>query len=656
MIDDLGGNPVARAIGIALLQFVWQGVVIAGATAGVLHHLRRHSANARYLAACLGLVSMLAAPVVTAATSSSSVNVDVVDRNVAPSAGQRTVGGATPLAGVISPDQSLSASISRFWPPDRFERQLPVIVTVWAFGVLLLALQLAGSWLLVERIRRVSTRPLARVSDSYLRDLAARINVTRRLRVAVSERVDVPTVIGWIGPLILVPSSAMAGLSPFQLEAIIAHEIAHIRRHDYVVNVLQSLVETLLFYHPGVWWISRQIRLERELCCDDVAAEACGDRIAYARALASLEELRADAPALALAANGGDLVTRIRRLLRRPQPVSPQPTWMVISLAVATVSLVFAGGRVGQAATVVAPDPTIAARAVDILLPTAVSAPSPAEVPTLHPVAPRAVASAEPAQVRGVTPSPSPDLQQVQLAERQLHAARMRNDVVTATQLLADEFIGTDQNGSTRNKAATLELLRTVGISSLSQTISDERVTNGMAVVTGSSVEENGQGTDRMLFTHVWRRDDAGWWKLVSSSQFRDPRIATPSLSNLVSAQPGVYGAPRDPQGADTRPLVALSGAQAVRVGGDIKEPKKILDVKPVYPQVAMAAAVQGIVIMEVLIDEQGGVAAARVLRSMPLLDQAAMDAVKQWRFTPTLLNGVAVQVLMTITVNFSLQ
>ena len=101
-----------------------------------------------------------------------------------------------------------------------------------------------------------------------------------------------PTVIGWLKPVVLLPASALAALTPQQLEAILAHELAHIRRHDYLVNLLQTLVETLLFYHPAVWWLSRRIRIERENCCDDLAVSLCGDPVAYAAALADLEALR----------------------------------------------------------------------------------------------------------------------------------------------------------------------------------------------------------------------------------------------------------------------------------------------------------------------------------------------------------------------------
>ena len=122
--------------------------------------------------------------------------------------------------------------------------------------------------------------------------LSRRLHIGRAITLLESALVDVPTVIGWLKPVVLLPASALAGLSPQQLEAILAHELAHIRRHDYLVNLLQTLVETVLFYHPAVWWLSRRIRIERENCCDDLAVSLCGDPVAYAQALADLEALR----------------------------------------------------------------------------------------------------------------------------------------------------------------------------------------------------------------------------------------------------------------------------------------------------------------------------------------------------------------------------
>src|SRR5262249_62123234 len=120
---------------------------------------------------------------------------------------------------------------------------------------------------------------------------------------------------GWLHPVILLPASTLTGLSPGQIESILAHELAHIRRHDYLVNLLQSLVETLLFYHPGVWWVSRRIREERELCCDDLAVGVVGGPVLYAEALCRLERARGEAAALAVAASGGSLLARITRLV-----------------------------------------------------------------------------------------------------------------------------------------------------------------------------------------------------------------------------------------------------------------------------------------------------------------------------------------------------
>ena len=131
----------------------------------------------------------------------------------------------------------------------------------------------------------------AHVSE-ILQKLGARIGLSRPVRLLVSALVQAPTVVGWLRPVMLVPVGALGGLPPEHLEALLLHELAHIRRHDYLVNILQSVAEALLFYHPAVWWVSVHIRAERELCCDDVAVSVSGDAFTYARALAQLEQYR----------------------------------------------------------------------------------------------------------------------------------------------------------------------------------------------------------------------------------------------------------------------------------------------------------------------------------------------------------------------------
>jgi beta-lactamase regulating signal transducer with metallopeptidase domain len=151
-----------------------------------------------------------------------------------------------------------------------------IAVPLWLIGVLVLSSRLVASWFIVERIKRAAQRArVGGLADSRP-TLADRLRVTRPFQIVESAVVNVPMVIGWLRPVILLPGAALTGLSPGQLEAVIAHELGHIRRHDYVINVLQTTVETLLFYHPASWWISHRIRVEREHCCDDVAVDCAG--------------------------------------------------------------------------------------------------------------------------------------------------------------------------------------------------------------------------------------------------------------------------------------------------------------------------------------------------------------------------------------------
>jgi hypothetical protein len=180
-------------------------------------------------------------------------------------------------------------------------------------GVTALTLRLLGGWLLVCRLSR-RARPLAGLCDEALSRLARALRIGRAVRLLESSLVQVPVVIGGLRPVILLPACALTGLSPGQLEALLAHELAHIDRHDYLVNLVQSAIEVLLFYHPAAWWTSRVIRAEREHCCDALAVRVCGDPLAYARALAAMEGLRST-PCPSLAASGGSLLARVRRIL-----------------------------------------------------------------------------------------------------------------------------------------------------------------------------------------------------------------------------------------------------------------------------------------------------------------------------------------------------
>jgi beta-lactamase regulating signal transducer with metallopeptidase domain len=291
-----------HSLGWTLLHFLWQGAAIA-ALAAVLMSLCRQ-ASSRYILAVGALVLMLAAPIATFFFLTSSSDATVVETSI-PAADQ-------PLRApkvVVNP----SKEIFRFsWSQDALA--LPWLVEAWLLGVAFFSLRSAGGFVLLERERR---RQSIAASDSVLRmcrNLQSRLGLDRTIRYCECQWLQAPAVIGWFRPIVLLPVTALTGLSEEQLQSIIVHELAHIQRLDPFVNLFQISVESLLFYHPAVWWMNKRIRAEREHCCDDVAVSLCGNPVEYARALTLIEEWR-NAPALAMAANGGPLSERIFRLL-----------------------------------------------------------------------------------------------------------------------------------------------------------------------------------------------------------------------------------------------------------------------------------------------------------------------------------------------------
>ena len=300
--------------GWTLLHFVWQGALLGLAIAGILWLCRRRSANARYAVASGGLVALLAAPVVTAAVLWQAARTFEPLRRT-DSAAAREPGGGSTSGHALVPRGSVDAI------QYRLAAVLPGLVAVWLAGVSLLLVRMGGGLWRVHRLHEAGlAAPASRWQEVAAR-LALRLGFVDAVRVVESRLVGTPTVVGWMRPIVLLPVAALANLTPAQVEALLAHELAHIRRHDHLVNLLQSLGQTLLFYHPAVWWVSGRIRAEREHCCDDVALGMSADRVGYAAALAALEEWRGHEAAPVVAATDGPLSGRVRRILdRRPEP------------------------------------------------------------------------------------------------------------------------------------------------------------------------------------------------------------------------------------------------------------------------------------------------------------------------------------------------
>ncbi len=307
--------PTAWLVGWTLLHFVWQATLVAGLTGLVLGALSRRAASTRYAVCVAGLVALAAAPVVTLLVLT----------------------GAEPAR---LPPLALATLLVTHDLRQELNLLVPGVSVLWCAGVVLMNVRLAAQLIGVRMLARDGHAPLPEPVRGAVRALCRSLGMRRPVDVVLSSRAAVPMVVGWLRPVVLVPAAALAGLSTAQLRAVLAHELAHVRRHDALVNLAQTVLETLFFFHPAVWWLSHRARVEREFCCDDVAVDTCGDRLTYAKALAALDDLRAVRPEPALAATGGSLMQRIARLLdagASRRTARPLAGWL--APAVATLAL-----------------------------------------------------------------------------------------------------------------------------------------------------------------------------------------------------------------------------------------------------------------------------------------------------------------------------
>ena len=309
-LDSWVQSSSAKALGWTLVHSLWEGAAIALTLAIVLSIVR--SSRIRYAAACVAMLGIL-------------VGFGLTLYRLAPNK-ITSPAAVHPLPAPVKlpVDNRPHANQSSPWDASQLP---PWLAPVWLAGVLLFQLRCLISWTAAARLRRTGVCSPPPEWIGRLDELQRRLHMSRPVKLLESCFAEVPVVIGNLRPVILIPVGLLAGLPAAQVEAILLHELAHIRRADYLVNLLQTLVEGLLFYHPAVWWISSAIRTERENCCDDLVVLTNGDAHEYAIALTALAENRWTMPNAALAVTGGKLVKRIRRLLAQPdaQRSTPAP-------------------------------------------------------------------------------------------------------------------------------------------------------------------------------------------------------------------------------------------------------------------------------------------------------------------------------------------
>ena len=322
-----------------LLHFFWQGALIALAY-GVA---RRHpNPRFRYAAGCAAMLLMALAPIATFLILSPATAPAVSEHGV--------VNAVVSAVKETGADHFLPLGAAR-------DSARNWIVFVWAIGVFVFSIRLLAAWSVSLRLRSSQSSPAPKAWQRKLEELRGRLRISRPVKLVVSPTTQVPVTAGWLRPVVLLPLGALSGLGPELLEALLAHELSHIRRHDYLVNLLQGVTEAVLFYHPAVWWVSRSIREDRELCCDDAAVTICGDALTYVRALTELESQRCPAVNPALAANGGSLAARVARLLgvRRTQSRSAAPG-LILAVVMAGAFLLNAQPQVVPASSLPAFD------------------------------------------------------------------------------------------------------------------------------------------------------------------------------------------------------------------------------------------------------------------------------------------------------------
>lgn len=331
MFNQILPDALVQAGGWTILHSLWQGAIITLLLAFTLGRTRQHSPALRYQMSVGALLLLLGAVVTT------------FFYYYEPASGAGTVflENGEALGTFFINETLTQVPLEK----DAISWLFPFLLQVWIVGVALMGLRMLGELVYLHRLRTVNTQRISSGWTEKLNHLKWQMGIVQPIEIRESLRVSSPMLVGWMKPVILLPIGMLSGLSPQQVECILAHELAHVRRMDYLVNLIQSAIEVLLFFNPAVWWISAQIREEREHCCDELAVDITGDRLTLVKTLAQLEEWRIQGGQLGLAFNGRPqgMLGRVQRLLGGETSVRiiGKGLWSLLFFCMATGLLAF---------------------------------------------------------------------------------------------------------------------------------------------------------------------------------------------------------------------------------------------------------------------------------------------------------------------------
>ncbi len=353
-------SAIVPSLAWALLDFVWQGLLVGWGAALGFALLRKARPQTRYAFGCAALLLCLALPL--AGTVQRVIEAQGATTMLALALADAAAGAAAaPAAGTVA----LAAGRLALWE-SALQAQLPLVIFFWSCGAGLLALRMVLGLAWVRRRSQPGNFTPDPRWQAALDRLARQFGVTRRVVLGLVDDLSSPVTAGWWRPVVLVPASLATGMSPHLLEALLAHEMAHIRRHDYLVNVIQSAIEIVLFYHPTVWWLSSRVRVEREQIADDLAASMLGEPRRLALALSELDQFQFSTPQLAHGAHGGNLMSRIKRLVRPDtEPLNWKMALPILGLAAACGAF-YANAQTVQAGTPAPAAPPLAGSTVSV--------------------------------------------------------------------------------------------------------------------------------------------------------------------------------------------------------------------------------------------------------------------------------------------------